>query len=347
MQKTSNFAISVVLSYITYLLIDIVAEGWIGRFFFKTGMFDGPTSLRVVTLCNYWSYDAITTVPSLVFLCAFYLLLAIISFIILRKMFSKKEINKVKNNKKFNPIITNLLQKSLFKLSLLLSGVLGIYGTQRLAHDCRDFFINAFTGCSAFYYFFVLLLGSLFTTISVVRIFKEDQFHILRFENRKQYFTSVLKYCLRVNFIYILCSILILFICINIFQPSFLTIKFYDSLHTYNIIYFFFYFFKFFAFSLCFTFINTLLLYLIDYKSVLVLNVILYSIVDVLLLFIKPLYVDGIGLVPFLVTEYLLPTTFESFSIEIVFTLGYLLIMITLALILFKYTLKKCRSLVL
>ena len=253
----------------------------------------------------------------------------------------------MKNNKKFNPIITNLLQKSLFKLSLLLSGVLGIYGTQRLAYDCSDFFINAFTACSSFYYFFVLLLGSLFTTISVVRIFKEDQFHILRFENRKQYFTSVLKYCLRVNFIYILCSILILFICINIFQPSFFTIKFYDSLHTYNIIYFFFYFFKFFAFSLCLTFINTLLLYLINHKYVLIINVILYSIVYVLVLFIKPLYVDGIGLVPFFVTEYLLPTTFESFSIEIVFTLGYLLIMITLSLILFKYTLKKCRSLVL
>ena len=89
-KKSSNFIVSTLLSYILFLFCDIVLEVIIGTVVFAN-ILKTKQTFNIFNLFNYWKYDGITTVESLIIFTLFNILLALLSFKILGKIYKDKE----------------------------------------------------------------------------------------------------------------------------------------------------------------------------------------------------------------------------------------------------------------
>lgn len=211
-----------------------------------------------------------------------------------------------------------------------------IYTTYQYGHQPEEYLISIIHIFSYSYYYIILISSLLLVTFQTIKLFKCNYGFLIRLKNKKNHFSVLLKQiffncamCFLVQFIFILIGL-------NIFHSSDFGLYFTDyGVNT--LIYSIFLVLRSFVYIMFLMGINGLLLYVIDSKIVIGLDIIFLTTMVNYYGYCPTISTESFGVMPIIISGFFGETYFSNFSIELVYSVGYFLVMLICLVMIFKY----------
>lgn len=237
------------------------------------------------------------------------------------------------------PIIDFITKTSKFKIIFILMLITVIYASLLLPANQNNLFKSIIL-THTFPMFNVMFFSVLsLNTINTCTIFCKNDSYIIRLKNKKATAKELVKLVLQVNTLLIICFLLIYFMLLSLSQFGYYqtteVFKYHITTKTYSI----FLIIRYYLYALIFSAINTILYLKLKEKKTLILNIIFI----VMFSFIS-LELDNVSF-NFLPWHYFTLINYNSFIIELKYSLIYLSLLIFVFIILFNIPNKKNLSL--
>lgn len=231
-------------------------------------------------------------------------------------------------------IYKNSINTSNFLLIFIFSIILAIYSVLTFAF--KDGYITGFLNVlfSGFPILIILLLV-LANSINTYKIFEQNQFYIIRFSTKNKYLNELVKNVCFSNFCLLILNVILIMICLNIFNITYPNIKIYQFQSPVYLIYIII---RLIVISQLLSIINIYLFKLINNKLIIGLNIILYALI-IIFPYSRQM-VDSLFNIPLFIGNYLTHTMYSSFLFEVCCFLLYCGLLILLISFLNKITLK-------
>lgn len=233
------------------------------------------------------------------------------------------------------PIIDFITKTSKFKIIFILMLITVIYASLLLPANQNNLFKSIIL-THTFPMFNVMFFSVLsLNTINTCTIFCKNDSYIIRLKNKKATAKELVKLVLQVNTLLIICFLLIYFMLLSLSQFGYYqtteVFKYHITTKTYSI----FLIIRYYLYALIFSAINTILYLKLKEKKTLILNIIFI----VMFSFIS-LELDNVSF-NFLPWHYFTLINYNSFIIELKYSLIYLSLLIFVFIILFNIPNKK------
>lgn len=242
----------------------------------------------------------------------------------------KKMVNNKKEINSTLEILNFLTNKNKFKVTIILSFLLSIYGGFILSAGIKNYFNSAILTFQ-FPTFNVLLFLILFiNTINVCSMFDKYEFYIIRLKDKKTYLKELIKIVVYSNIIVLSVIILTYFALLNLVEFQYLISSTFNN-YINNIAYMFFYFVRYIIIALSMSILCTLSYVKFGEKKTL-----FVSIVFVAFFWVIGTSLETVNSFSFLPWKYFKFVKYGSFSLEINYSLLFILLIELIICLVYK-----------
>ncbi len=232
----------------------------------------------------------------------------------------------------------HLTSTSTFRIFIILDILLAIYAcifiTNQLSYSESVITVFSFPYCN------MMLISLIFIIVcETIRLFKGNQFQLIRFLNKEEMFISMLKQVIFNVSIAFLFHLIFMFIGFNLFH--FNELGFNLVVNGINIIiYNLFLIVRMYLYLIIISVINSLLLYILDLKFILGINIIILIMIPQYYFYFPTISVGSTNLIPIFISGFFTQTYFSNFSIELCSSIGYFFILMIFSYLLYYLLLK-------
>lgn len=232
----------------------------------------------------------------------------------------------------------HLTSTSTFRIFVFLDILLAIYASIFITNQLS--YSESVTTVFLFPYCNMMLISLIFMiACETVKLFKSNQFQLIRFLNKEEMFISMLKQVIFNVSIAFLLHLFFILIGFNLFHFN----KFGFNLVVNDIniiIYNLFLIVRMYLYLIIMSVINSLLLYILDLKFILGINIIILVMIPQYYLYFPTISVDLTNLIPVFISGFFTQTYFSNFSIELCSSVGYFFILMIFSYLLYYLLLK-------
>lgn len=234
-------------------------------------------------------------------------------------------------------LINNITKGSKFKLVFTFAVLTAIYGASLLGANQKDFFGTIMLSHS-FPFFNVMFIAVLcLNTINTCSVFCNNENYIIRLKDKKTQVKELIIIVLKVNIVLIICFLLIYFILLNFSQLGFYQVKEVFHYEVNSGVYSIFYLARYYIFALLLMIINTILYSKLKEKKIMLLDlffIIMFGLASTYNLESTTRF----ALLPW---NYYSLVNYGSFSMELMYSLLYLVILAVVVGFTYWLSLKK------
>ena len=235
------------------------------------------------------------------------------------------------------------MNSSIFKIYLLMVVFLSLFCTSYITNG-QTYIESLHTILIYPYYYVILITALLLITFQTIKIFKDNQFQIIRLESRKQCFQIAIKQIIYNCSICFAINLLCLLIGCNLFHSYYFEIKTLNYGIT-NLTYVVFLAIRSYLYIIMIMIINALFLYIIDLKVLTIIDAIMIITIPIYNYYL-PTFSIGKTDIPFLISGFFNPLKFDNFSIELCVSCGYFLLVLIFCYFLFYFVLKHNKQMI-
>lgn len=234
-------------------------------------------------------------------------------------------------------IINHITKGSKFKLIFIFAILTAIYGASLLGANQKDFFGTILLSHS-FPFFNVMFIAVLcMNTINTCSVFYNNENYIIRLKDKKTQLKELIKIVLKVNVLLVTCYLLIYFMLLNFSQLGFYQVKEVFHYEINSGIYSIFYIIRYYIFALVLMIMNTILYSTLREKKIMIIDIlfiVMFGLASVYSMEVTAKF----AIFPW---NYYSLVNYGSFSIEIMYSLLYLVILELGVCFLYWMTLKR------
>lgn len=234
-------------------------------------------------------------------------------------------------------IINHITKGSKFKLIFVFAVLTAIYGASMLGINQKDFFGTILLSHS-FSFFNVMFIAVLcLNTINTCSVFYNNENYIIRLKDKRTQLKELIKIVLKVNVLLVTCYLIIYFMLLNFSQLGFYQVKEVFHYEINSGIYSIFYMIRYYIFALVLMIINTILYSKLREKKIMIIDIffiIMFGIASVYNIEVTSKF----AIFPW---NYYRLVNYGSFSVEVMYSLLYLVILELVVYLLYWMSLKK------
>ncbi len=236
-------------------------------------------------------------------------------------------------------ILKYIFKTDIFKLIIIFSIGIGLFAGSSLTglsmpHSPKGYFASLFNIYTSQTFHTILLSLLLMNSFYTLRMFEKFDFYIMRIRNKKEYVKELISLVVISNISIIFLTFGVILCCLNINSSFSLGVVKHSMYSISNLQYFLFFFIRYIIITLILSSINVLIFKLLNKVFVFILDISFLA-----SLFFTPYdarILSSFQNIPLLPQKYYLPLHCSSFSLEIIMSFLFILMLIAILVILSK-----------